>query len=269
MQQFLVYLMALLMGVVLGITGGGGSILTVPVLVYLAGVGVVTATGYSLFIVGVTAFAGTLSYIRQGFVNFRAALVFALPSVVAVFFMRKVVVPLIPQKLFCFGNLLITKDLVLMAAFVLLMLITAVSMLSTIKKEETIQTNTIFHFRLIATQGFSVGILTGLLGAGGGFIIVPALVLLANLPIRFAVGTSLLVITINALVGFLGDFLNASQTDWQLLLSFSGVGILGVFVGSYFSKFIAAPKLKAGFGYFLLVMAAYIIVNEVKKLFNS
>jgi uncharacterized protein len=268
MQQFLVYLMALLMGVVLGITGGGGSILTVPVLVYLAGVGVVTATGYSLFIVGVTAFAGTLSYIRQGFVNFRAAFVFALPSVVAVFFMRKVVVPFIPQQLFYLGNLLITKDLALMTAFVVLMLITAVSMLNTQKKEALIQTDTTFHLRLMATQGFAVGILTGLLGAGGGFIIVPALVLLANLPIRFAVGTSLLVITINALIGFLGDLMNAAQTDWQLLLRFSGVAIFGVFIGSYVSKFITAPKLKAGFGYFLLVMAAYIILNESKKLFH-
>jgi uncharacterized protein len=252
------------MGVVLGLTGGGGSALTVPILRYLVDLPPVTATGYSLFIVGITALAGALNYARQNLIHFPSALVFALPSFTAVFFMRKFVIPRLPAVFFQNNNLLITRDLALMIVFAALLFLTAISMIRNRRKREADPDRPIeFHFSLIATQGFGVGILTGLLGAGGGFIIVPALVLLANLPMRLAVGTSLLIIAINSLIGFSGDVLNNPHIDWQFLGIFSAISVGGVFLGTYLSRFIPANRLKQGFGFFLLLMAVYIVIKEL------
>ena len=264
MLTFFTYLMALLMGMVLGITGGGGSALTVPILRYLVGIPPVLATGYSLFIVGITALAGAANYAFHRQIHFRAALVFALPSFVAVFITRKFMIPALPAVFIEMGNLVLTKNLALMLLFAVLMTFTAISMIVNRRKKDAQEDKPVeFHYSLIATQGFGIGILTGLLGAGGGFIIVPALVLLANLPIRLAVGTSLLIIAINSLFGFVGDVMNKAEIDWQFLMVFSAVSVVGVFAGIRLSAFIPPKKLRIGFGYFLLVMAAYIFVKEL------
>jgi hypothetical protein len=264
MLTFFTYLLALLMGIMLGITGGGGSALTVPVLRYLAGISPVEATGYSLFIVGITALAGAVNYGIRKQIHYKAALLFAFPSFIAVFITRKYMMPGLPDIFFSVGNWIITKNIALMILFALLMGFTAFSMIANRRRKEADESRPVeFHYSLIATQGFGIGILTGLLGAGGGFIIVPALVLLANLPIRLAVGTSLMIIAINSFFGFMGDLMNKASIDWHFLMIFSFISVTGVFVGSYFSQFIPAKKLKVGFGYFLLVIAVFILTKEI------
>jgi uncharacterized membrane protein YfcA len=262
MELMLTYLLAFVIGTILGLTGGGGSILTVPVLVYVAGRSPMEAVRESLFVVGITALAGTLEYARRKLVSFRAAIVFALPSMAAVFLMRRYMLPLIPDQLLTWQGFILTKGTALMVLFALLMLIMAFSMLRKRQEVPLGQTHQ-FQYDLIGTQGFAVGVITGLLGAGGGFIIVPALVLLAGLPMKLAVGTSLLIISLNTLTGFLGDLTLAWQLDWHFLLVFSLVATSGVLLGSFFSGRLSAQRLRKGFAFFLLLTASYVLVMEI------
>ena len=234
MMFVLTYILALLIGMVLGLTGGGGSILTVPVLVYFIGLQLSIAIGYSLFIVGITALTGAINYAIQKLISFKAAIVFAIPSFMAVFCVRKWVVPHIPNEIFHFSGYTLTKGVTLMVIFATLMLIISFSMIKNKKKKDADDTQSIhFHYYLIGSQGLAVGVVTGLLGAGGGFIIVPALVLLANVPIRLAIGTSLLIIAINSLMGFAADLQINSTIDWRFLITFSDFAMVGVLSGGY------------------------------------
>jgi uncharacterized membrane protein YfcA len=119
-----------------------------------------------------------------------------------------------------------------------------------------------YNYPLIAAEGLVVGTLTGVVGAGGGFLIIPALVLLVRLPMKMAVGTSLLIIAAKSLIGFIGDLGNQT-IDWKFLLIFTGLSIMGIFVGTYLTKFIPGEKLKKSFGWFVLIMAVYILVKEI------
>lgn len=260
--QILGYFGALLIGVVLGLIGGGGSILTVPILVYLMMVNPVTATAYSLFVVGVSSAFGAFQNIKKGLVDFKTAIVFAIPAFVAVYITRKYVVPAIPSEIFTLGNFTLTKDIAIMVFFAIIMLLASISMIRT--KKETKHSSEVvkFNYPLITIEGFVVGILTGLVGAGGGFLIIPALVLLAKLPMKKAVATSLLIIAIKSLIGFIGDIENLDM-DWTFLLSFTALSVVGIFIGSYLSNFIDGKKLKKGFGYFVLIMGIYIIYKEL------
>lgn len=260
--QILGYFGALLIGVVLGLIGGGGSILTVPILVYLLVVNPVTATAYSLFVVGVSSAFGAIQNIKKGLVDFRTAIVFSIPAFIAVYSARKYVVPAIPSEIFTLGNFTLTKDVAIMVFFAIIMLLASISMIR--GRKEAIETTEVvkFNYPLILIEGFVVGILTGLVGAGGGFLIIPALVLLAKLPMKKAVATSLLIIAVKSLIGFIGDIENL-EIDWTFLLSFTAVSVVGIFVGSYLSNFIDGKKLKKGFGYFVLIMGVYIIFKEL------
>jgi uncharacterized membrane protein YfcA len=254
---------AIFIGVSLGLIGGGGSILTVPVLVYILGVNPVLATAYSLFVVGSTSLVGAGTYMKKGLVNYKTALVFAVPSFIAVFLTRKFLVPALPDPLFTFGEAIITKNIGIMVFFALIMLAASYSMITAKKCVDCDENEpVVFNFPLIALEGSVVGVITGIVGAGGGFLIIPALVLLAKLPMKMAVGTSLLIIAAKSLIGFLGD-LSTQTIDWQLLLIFTSLSIVGIFIGSALSKKINEKILKTGFGWFVLVMGVYIITKEL------
>ena len=257
---------AILIGISLGLIGGGGSILTVPVLVYILGVNPVLATAYSLFVVGSTSLVGAATYMRKGLVNYKTALVFAVPSFIAVFLTRKFLVPALPDPLFTVGEAIITKNIGIMVFFALIMLAASYSMITTKKCVDCDEDEPVaFNFPMIALEGSVVGLITGIVGAGGGFLIIPALVLLAKLPMKMAVGTSLLIIAAKSLIGFLGD-LSTQTIDWQLLLIFTALAIVGIFIGSALSKKINEEILKTGFGWFVLAMGIYIITKELLAL---
>jgi hypothetical protein len=253
---------AILIGVSLGLIGGGGSILTVPVLVYILGIDPVLATAYSLFVVGSTSLVGAGTYMKKGLVNYKTALVFAIPSFIAVFLTRKFLVPALPDPLFSIGEAMITKNIGIMVFFALIMLAASYSMIRGKKGGSEEEEEVKFNFPMIALEGSVVGVITGIVGAGGGFLIIPALVLLAKLPMKMAVGTSLLIIAAKSLIGFLGD-LSTQTIDWQLLLIFTGLSIVGIFIGSALSKKINEKVLKTGFGWFVLIMGIYIITKEL------
>ena len=254
-----------LIGISLGLIGGGGSILTVPVLVYLFGVDPVLATAYSLFIVGLSSLVGAFPKYKSGMIDLKTAVVFGIPSIVAVFVTRKVLVPAIPATLFSVGELAFTKALAMMLLFAILMVAASVSMIRDKKKEELESTAPrVFNYPMILLEGTVVGVLTGLVGAGGGFLIIPALVMLSKLPMKQAVGTSLLIIAAKSLIGFTGDVMeNSSQMDWSLLSVVTALAIAGIFIGNRLSKKMDGAALKKGFGWFVLVMGIYIIVKEL------
>jgi len=257
---------AIVIGISLGLIGGGGSILTVPVLVYILNIDPVLATAYSLFVVGSTSLVGAGTYMKKGLVNYKTALVFAVPSFIAVFLTRKFLVPALPDPLFSIGEAMITKNIGIMVFFALIMLAASYSMIFAKKCVDCEEDEPVaFNFPMIALEGSVVGVITGIVGAGGGFLIIPALVLLAKLPMKMAVGTSLLIIAAKSLIGFLGD-LSTQTIDWQLLLIFTALSIVGIFIGSALSKKINEDILKTGFGWFVLAMGIYIITKELLAL---
>jgi uncharacterized protein len=261
------YIASALIGVSLGLIGGGGSILTVPVLVYLFGVDPVLATSYSLFIVGTTSLVGTLPKYNEGLVNFKTAVIFGIPSIVAVYLTRAYLVPLIPNPVFAVGTLIVTKAMLLMGIFAVLMVFASVSMIKKPKnceKESENPTEQHFNYPMILLEGSIVGVLTGLVGAGGGFLIIPALVLFSKLPMKMAVGTSLLIIATKSLLGFTGD-LGHYPIEWDLLLTVTALATVGIFFGNRLSRTIDGQKLKTIFGWFILVMGIYILIREFYK----
>jgi len=259
------YLLAAIVGVSLGLIGSGGSILTVPVLVYVLGVNPVLATAYSLFIVGSTALVGGVQSALQKKVDFKTVLIFGLPSIAAVYATRMWLVPLIPKELFSIGGLMITKPIALMLLFAVVMILASISMIRNGKKTAEVDENAPmkYNYPMILLEGAVVGLLTGLVGAGGGFLIIPALVLLAKMPMKLAVGTSLFIIAAKSLIGFIGDLQGSQIIDWKLLGSFTGFAVVGIFIGIYLSKKIPGDKLKKAFGWFVLVMGIYIIIKEI------
>jgi uncharacterized protein len=257
---------AIVIGVSLGLIGGGGSILTVPVLVYILGINPVLATAYSLFIVGSTSLFGAGTFMKKGLVNYKTAIVFSIPSFIAVFLTRKFLVPWLPDPLFTLGETAITKNVGIMVFFAFIMLAASISMITGKKCKDCNENEAQkFNYPMIALEGSVVGLITGIVGAGGGFLIIPALVLLARLPMKMAVGTSLLIIAAKSLIGFLGD-VSTQTIDWKMLLTFTGLSIIGIFLGSALSKKINEKALKTGFGWFVLVMGIYIIGKELLAL---
>ena len=275
-MEILGYIGAVVMGLSLGLIGGGGSILTVPILVYLFQVDAVLATAYSLFIVGLTSLVGSVSHVRLGNVHWRTAIVFGIPSIISVFLTRSYLVPRIPDPIMTFGQdpsggatLVITKSVGLLLLFAVIMVMAAYSMIKPSKKSgtdtlsntEDVQPQ--FNYPLILAEGAIVGVVTGLVGAGGGFLIIPALVLLAKLPMKQAVGTSLMIIAAKSLIGFVGDMSGDEVIDWNFLAVFSSIAVVGILLGSWLSKRIPGEKLKPAFGWFVLVMGTYIIIKEL------
>ncbi|WPO89676.1 sulfite exporter TauE/SafE family protein [Chryseobacterium sp. HR92] len=258
-MEIIGYAAAVLIGVSLGLIGGGGSILTVPVLVYLFGVDVFLATEYSLFIVGVSSLVGSMSYFKKGLVDFKMALIFGIPSVVSIFLTRIYLLPFIPEEVIKIQNFTITRDIFLLLIFAGLMILASYKMIKSNVSERTTDKN---NALLAAGQGSIVGILTGLVGAGGGFMIIPALVNLLKIPMKMAIGTSLVIISINSLIGFFSS-VNHVKIEWKLLISIATIAIAGIIIGLQLSKKVDGKKLKPAFGWFILIMGIYIITKEI------
>lgn len=259
--QFFGYLSALAIGVSLGLIGGGGSILAVPVLAYLFSINEKAATAYSLFIVGASALVGGWQQHLKGYVDWRTAIVFGTPAILGVTIVRHYIVPAMPDVLFQIEEFEFTRRMAMFGLFAILMIPAAYSMLK--KEKNIIKTGEVsYNYPLILLEGLLVGGITGLIGAGGGFLIIPALVILANVEMKVAVGTSLIIIAIKSLMGFfLGDAMTM-VIDWNFLVVFTGLSFIGIFIGTYLSNYIDGRKLKKGFGFFILVMAAFIFYME-------
>lgn len=258
-MEIIGFLLAILVGISLGLVGSGGSILTVPILVYLFAINPVHATSYSLFVVGTTALVGAFRHYKIGNLEMKSVKYFALPSVVSMLFIRKVVLHKIPQHLFFLNQFDVTKDVLVMVVFALLMIAASLSM---IYKKPIHETDTHTHFLKLSFIGFVVGAVTGFLGAGGGFLIIPALLFFARLSMKKAVGTSLFIIFINSIIGFTGDVIIGLEIDYKLLLMVSVFAIGGMFIGTSISKKVDGAKLKPAFGWFILVMGIFIIIKE-------
>lgn len=259
-MEILGYFSAIFIGLVLGLLGGGGSILTVPILVYLMQIPAYESTGYSLFIVGLTSLIGSVSYMKQKLVDFRIAIMFSIPSFIGILLTRKLVLPILPDVLLTVGSFVVTKNMMIMVLFSVLMILASYSMIkkTDVDLEEKEQ-GKIF----LILKFFLVGVFLGLVGAGGGFLIIPSLIFFAKLDMKKAVGTSLLIIAANSIIGFLGDLTTAIKINWMLITYFSLLSTIGIFIGAYISKYIDGKKLKPIFGWFVLIIGIYIITKEL------
>ncbi len=264
-MEILGYLASILIGVSLGLIGSGGSILTVPVLVYLMHINPLLATTSSLFIVGTTSLVGGLRAYSKKQVDFKAVTEFGIPSIFSIFITRHYILPALPDQLFAIGDFTVTTDIFLMILFAVLMLGASISMI--VNRNDNRVTVPMAGERQnkalpLILLGLGIGLVTGLLGAGGGFLIIPSLVLFLRLPMKIAVGTSLLLVAINSLFGFLFS-LKQFEYNWTILLLFTILAISGIFIGSRLADKIPGASLKKGFGWFVLVMGIYIIVKEL------
>lgn len=256
------YIAAIMIGVSLGLIGGGGSILTVPVLVYLFGLDAMQATSYSLFIVGSTSLVGAARNYKAGQVNVRVALLFGISSITTVWLTRHFLIPAIPKVLFTIGNTEVTRSALTLVLFALLMFFASLSMIRSGGKATSEDVPAKHHSAgSLMMPGIGIGFVTGFLGAGGGFLLIPALVLLMGLEMKVAIGTSLFIIALNSLIGFTGD-LGHGNIDWNFLLTITAIAVAGILVGTQLGKKIHGSKLKKGFGWFVLIMAIYIIIKE-------
>jgi uncharacterized protein len=253
------YIASICIGIILGILGGGGSILSIPILVYLFGIEPVLASAYSLFIVGVTSFVGAIPKYKEHLVNVRTGFLFGIPSILSIFVTRKWIVPAIPAVIIQSEHVIITKRILLLGLFAILMILASVSI---IRRKEIQRDDHRIRVTLVIIEGTLIGFLTGLVGAGGGFLIIPALVLLTGLPFKTAVGTSLFIIAINALMGFLGDVLNYT-IEWPFLLLITALAVSGILLGNKLSRHISSAKLRIVFGWFVLFMGFLILIREL------
>lgn len=254
------------MGITLGLMGGGGSILTVPILVYLFALSPTTATGYSLFVVGMTALFGSVVYIRKGDVDFQAGLTFALLSVIGVNLSRGMIIPKIPATVAQIGSFALTKEILVMVTFAALMVTASYSMIKNKTHMTPMRVSSAVRIAMIALVGLLVGGMAGFVGAGGGFLIIPALVFIAGLPMRIAVGTSLMIIALQSLMGFAGDMSRGLVVNWSLLGKVVAFAAVGIVFGSAMSNKIKEQKLKTMFGWFVLAMGITILLEQLRHL---
>lgn len=262
-EEVIGYFGALFIGLIMGLTGSGGSILSIPILAYLFHLDEKTATAYSLFIVGTTALFGAVQSVCKGLVNYKSVWIFGIPAVVGVLLIRRIVLPVLPEVLFHVLGFEVTRRMFIFGLFGLLMLLAAYTMLHKSKINLSEIDKKSFEFNpLMLSEGFFLGVFMGLIGAGGGFLIVPALMLIAKLPIKEAIGTSLVIVCLNCLIGFfLGDFFTL-EIDWYFLLKFVVISLIGIFIGGILTQFVHNQKLKVLFGYFIVGMAVFIFMIE-------
>ncbi|WP_373517937.1 sulfite exporter TauE/SafE family protein [Pricia sp.] len=260
--QIFGYLGALAIGLILGLMGSGGSLMAVPILTYLFHISPVTTTAYSLFVVGTSASVGALRNFNKGLIDLRVALIFAVPAFIAVYMARKFVVPVIPEELWSTERFILSRDMGIMIFFALLMAAASIGMIRKKRLLTEGDASVRYNYPLIVFEGIVIGMLTGIVGIGGGFLIIPALVLCVKLPMKKAVATSLLIIALKSLIGFTGD-LGHLEINWSFLIPFTLISILGIFMGMYLSSFVKGDSLKKTFGWFVLMVAISILYTEL------
>lgn len=257
-MEILGYALALLIGLSLGLIGGGGSILALPVLVYIFGVPELDATSYSFFVVGIAAWVGTIQKSKDRLVDFKTALIFGIPSILSVYFARFFFLPIIPES-FNIADFSFEKGNALMIFFSFIMISAGFSSIS--KSKENLNAS-VFSVYSLVIAGFLEGLLTGTVGAGGGFLIIPLLHRFGKLEIKKAMATSLLIISIKSTLGFAGDLTRFSP-NWFILLPFSAMAIGGIFLGNWLAKKVSSSSLKKGFGWFLIALGFLIFAKEL------
>lgn len=251
-------------GLCLGLVGAGGSILTIPVFVYILKTEPVTSTVYSMFIVGICSLAGSIRSFFKGFIDVKVALLFGVPSVTGVFIARKLIFPALPQKVFCVWGMAVSKNVCIMLCLAAIMLVVSIKMLKKpVKNAATTGNSTKNKTFLVFCQGMVTGIITGLLGVGGGFLIMPALLLWLKLPVKTAIGTALLIITINSFTGFITSY-NMVHIEWSLLVKFATGAIAGILVGTKLSEKIHPGNLKIALGWFIIATSIYVLYTQFK-----
>ena len=252
--------LAVFVGVTLGLVGSGGSIMTVPILVYIMGVNPVLATTYSLFTIGLTSLIGSIKGIIHKDVDFQKILLFGIPSMITVFIARQYLLPLVPDT-FEVGNYVIHQDKLLMLLFALVMMLSAYGIISDHYRKKCDELCVDVTKFKIVLQGVIVGLVTGAVGAGGGFLIIPALVNFFKLSMKKAVSTSLLLIAMNSILGLLGDLEKINNIDWNLLLPYTSLTVLGIFIGFVLSNRIDGGHLKLAFGYMIALVSIFVAIN--------
>jgi uncharacterized membrane protein YfcA len=254
------YFLAIVVGIILGVLGSGGSILSVPVLVYIMKIEPVLATTYSLFTVGATALIGGIQKAKQNLVDFKKVFLFGIPALAMVFITRKYLLPLIPETINIFGETSFSKSMLIMVVFSIVLIYASYRMIKPFNPNDTIETTKI-NYSYIVIKSLFIGLIAGVVGAGGGFLFIPALIVLAKTPVKVAMGTSLFIVALQCLLGFFGG-INNQVIDWSLLSIFVLCSIIGVFIGGFIAKRISSEHLKKGFGYFVLTMGLVILFKE-------
>lgn len=260
--QIIGYVLAVFVGMTLGMLGSGGSILSVPILVYVMSIEPTLATAYSLFIIGTTSLVGGIQKVKQQLVDFKIVVLFGVPAVISVFITRKILVPKIPDILFSTDNFTLSKSIFIMVLFAVVMIFASIRMIKPFKEKLVVEGGKLNYYKLILF-GILIGLLSGLVGAGGGFLIVPTLLIFAKKTMKIVVGTSLFIVSFQSLIGFMGDITENRIIDWKLLSLFTFASIIGIFIGNYISKKAEDEKLKTSFGWFVLGMGIYIISREL------
>jgi uncharacterized membrane protein YfcA len=261
-SQIIGYILAVFVGMTLGMLGSGGSILSVPILVYVMGIEPTLATAYSLFVIGTTSLVGGIHKAKQNLVDFNKVLLFGIPAVISVFVTRKVFVPKIPEIIISSEEFTLSKSILIMIVFAIVMIFASVRMIKPLKEIKVSEKEKLNYIKIIVL-GICIGLVSGFVGAGGGFLIVPTLLFFANTPMKMAVGTSLFIVSLQSLIGFTGDIMSDQIIDWKLLQFFTFASVFGIFIGNFISKKVAEEKLKTGFGWFVLTMGIYIIIREL------
>lgn len=261
-SQIIGYVLAVFVGMTLGMLGSGGSILSVPILVYVMGIEPTLATAYSLFIIGTTSLVGGIHKAKQKLVDFKKVILFGIPAVISVFITRKIIVPRIPDVIFSSGNFTLSKSILIMVVFAIVMIFASVRMIKPLKERIITEGEKLNYYKIIA-MGILIGLISGFVGAGGGFLIVPTLLFYAKTPMKMAIGTSLFIVFSQSIIGFAGDIIGGRIIDWELLQFFTLASIIGIFIGNFSSKKIEDEKLKISFGWFVLAMGVYIIIREI------
>jgi uncharacterized membrane protein YfcA len=252
------HLLAICIGISLGLIGGGGSILAAPILIYVMSVPPQSAFAMTLVIVGFASVIGAIPHWRQGNVNLNTVILFSPAAMLGAYLGARLV------------SLPFITPTIQLITFGVVMLIASITMIrkgnnqteSTVKKADR-QTNHLFvpRWLAIALEGLAVGVLTGFIGIGGGFLVIPALVLLGNVPMKEAVGTSLIILALKSVTGFAG-YVGNVPIDWNLLISFTIAASIGILAGSYLNQFVSAKQLEKGFGYFVLAVAIFVLIRR-------
>lgn len=260
------YTLAISVGLTMGIMGSGGSILTLPIFVYLFHIEPIHALDYSLFTISIISLIGSIGHVYKKEIDFKTTALFILPSLLAVYITKQYILPSIPDSFSLHQNS-ISKDQIIMSFFSILILVSAFAML---KKRNNINRSRRVPnpIALLIIIGFITGLLTGLVGAGGGFIIVPALVLLMKINIKQATAASLFIITINATFGLLSNFKHLDQINWTILIIFTGITLIGLMIGFQLKTKLKPENLKVVFGYFIGAIGIVIAGTEISQFIN-